>query len=100
MLVKNRLAMERLRTVDAVLFDKTGTLTLGRPSRTSPPTPGTDRDALLALAAAVEADSEHPLGRTVVAAAGTAGAGGGRASGFRSVAGEGSRPSSTAPQWR
>ncbi|GGL88125.1 heavy metal translocating P-type ATPase [Nakamurella endophytica] len=80
-LVKDRLALERMRTVDVVLFDKTGTLTEGRPAVTGVATAGGDPDGetadpasgsesrLLALAAAAEADSEHPLGRAVVAAA-------------------------------
>ncbi|WP_255659668.1 copper-translocating P-type ATPase [Pseudonocardia sp. ICBG1293] len=64
-LVTDRLALERTRTVDTVLFDKTGTLTTG-----SPRVVGTAGAAdTLALAAAVEADSEHPLARAVVAAA-------------------------------
>ena len=69
-LVKDRLALERMRTVTAVLFDKTGTLTKGRPAVTGVvAAPGEDEDRLLALAGAVEADSEHPLARAVVAAA-------------------------------
>ncbi|MFC8923529.1 copper-translocating P-type ATPase [Cellulosimicrobium sp. NPDC057127] len=68
-LVKDRLALERMRTVDTVLFDKTGTLTAGRPTLVGhAATAGTSQDELLALAAAVEADSEHPLARAVVAA--------------------------------
>ena len=74
-LVKDRLALERMRTVDAVLFDKTGTLTKGAHGRHRR---RRDRrrsatDELLALAAAVEADSEHPLARAIVAAAGRPG---------------------------
>ncbi len=69
-LVKDRLALESMRTVDAVLFDKTGTLTKGTPAVTGvEPTAGTDEDRLIALAAAAEADSEHPLARAIVAAA-------------------------------
>ncbi|MBP2473406.1 Cu2+-exporting ATPase [Crossiella equi] len=81
-LVKDRLALEGMRRVDAVLFDKTGTLTRGRPAvigvAGAPET--------LALAAAVEADSEHPLARAVVAAAGP---GAPRATEFRSLTGRG-----------
>ncbi|GAB3276034.1 heavy metal translocating P-type ATPase [Microbacterium lacusdiani] len=66
-LVKDRLALESMRTVDTVLFDKTGTLTKGAPAVTAVhPSQGTDPDALLALAAAAEADSEHPLARAIV----------------------------------
>ncbi|WP_431878372.1 heavy metal translocating P-type ATPase [Micromonospora marina] len=69
-LVKDRLALERMRTVDTVLFDKTGTLTTGRHTVTGVATTGgTDETAALALAGAVEADSEHPLARALVAAA-------------------------------
>jgi P-type Cu2+ transporter len=68
-LVKDRLALERMRTVDAVLFDKTGTLTSGQPQVTAVAATEGDGDGLLALAGAVEADSEHPLARAIVAAA-------------------------------
>jgi len=69
-LVKDRLALESMRTVGAVLFDKTGTLTKGEPTVTAVVAVG-DRseDALLALAAAAESDSEHPLARAIVDAA-------------------------------
>jgi Cu2+-exporting ATPase len=69
-LVKDRLALERMRTVDAVLFDKTGTLTKGAPTVTEvEPAGDHSADELLALAAAAEADSEHPLARAIVRAA-------------------------------
>ncbi|MGZ0213107.1 MAG: heavy metal translocating P-type ATPase [Actinomycetales bacterium] len=69
-LIKDRLALESMRTVDTVLFDKTGTLTKGTPAVTAiEPTEGFEADELLALAAAAEADSEHPLARAIVAAA-------------------------------
>jgi len=69
-LVKDRLALESMRTVDAILFDKTGTLTKGTPAVTAIESAGTlDADELLALAAAAEADSEHPLARAIVGAA-------------------------------
>ena len=69
-LVKDRLALERMRTVDAVLFDKTGTLTTGVHTVTAVAgADGTSEDEVLRLAAGVEADSEHPLGRAIVAAA-------------------------------
>lgn len=67
-LVKDRLALENMRTVDTVLFDKTGTLTAGRPAVTGLVTAaGRSEDSLLTLAAAAEADSEHPLARAIVA---------------------------------
>jgi Cu2+-exporting ATPase len=69
-LIKDRLALESMRTVGAVLFDKTGTLTKGEPTVTAVTATG-DRteDELLAIAAAAEADSEHPLARAIVDAA-------------------------------
>ncbi|MGF0118567.1 heavy metal translocating P-type ATPase [Promicromonospora sp. Marseille-Q5078] len=73
-LIKDRLALESMRTVDTVLFDKTGTLTKGQPTVAEVVTAGDgagalDGDAVLALAAAAEADSEHPLARAIVRAA-------------------------------
>ncbi|MFD6674314.1 copper-translocating P-type ATPase [Rhodococcus zopfii] len=68
-LVKDRLALERMRTVDVVLFDKTGTLTQGRHQVTGVAAHGITEEHLLALAAAVESDSEHPVARAIVAAA-------------------------------
>jgi Cu+-exporting ATPase len=71
-LVRGGEAVERLASVDTVVFDKTGTLTQGKPSVVSiTPVPGSPvtADALLALAAAAETGSEHPLGAAIVAAA-------------------------------
>ncbi|AIL96767.1 ATPase [Corynebacterium ureicelerivorans] len=69
-LIKDRLALESMRTVDAVLFDKTGTLTKGEPTVTAiDPVGGRDKADVLALAAAAEADSEHPLARAITGAA-------------------------------
>ncbi|MGW0178902.1 heavy metal translocating P-type ATPase [Nocardia sp. NPDC003345] len=69
-LVTDRRALEAMRTVDAVLFDKTGTLTKGEPAVVAVAgTAGLGPDEVVALAAAVEGDSEHPLGRAVVEAA-------------------------------
>ena len=73
-LVKDRLALETMRTVDTVLFDKTGTLTKGAPTVTATEaTEGFDSDTLLALAAAAEADSEHPLAKAIVTRAASQG---------------------------
>jgi P-type Cu2+ transporter len=89
-LVKDRLALERMRTVDAVLFDKTGTLTKGEPQVSGVAAVDGDEDGLLGLAASVEADSEHPLARAIVAAARTRAAGNlPAASNFRSMTGRG-----------
>ncbi|WP_228373634.1 heavy metal translocating P-type ATPase [Demequina soli] len=69
-LVKDPAALEAMRTVDAVLFDKTGTLTRGEHALTDlAAVDGWTEDEVLALAAAVESESEHPIGRAVVAAA-------------------------------
>jgi len=70
-LVKDRLALERMRTVDVVLFDKTGTLTRGAHQVAGVASGELTDDALLSLAAAVESDSEHPLARAIVAAGGS-----------------------------
>ncbi|MGC4780528.1 heavy metal translocating P-type ATPase [Micromonospora zamorensis] len=87
-LVKDRLALERMRTVGAVLFDKTGTLTRGEHAVTDVVTvPGIGRDEVLRIAAGVESDSEHPLARAIVAAVGHAGPA--AAAGFRSLPGRG-----------
>jgi Cu2+-exporting ATPase len=69
-LVTDRLALETMRSIDTVLFDKTGTLTRGEPvvSHVHASAGHTD-DQVLALAAAAEADSEHPLARAIIAAA-------------------------------
>ncbi|WP_416903754.1 copper-translocating P-type ATPase [Micromonospora echinospora] len=89
-LVKDRIALERMRTVDAVLFDKTGTLTRGEHVVTGVAATAASDDEVLAIAAAVEADSEHPLARAIVAAAAEKG-GARRATGFRSLTGRGVR---------
>ncbi|WP_404816095.1 heavy metal translocating P-type ATPase [Streptomyces thermolineatus] len=75
-LVKSAVVMEHLGQVDRVALDKTGTLTEGtprvtevRPLAAAGREGRPDEDALLALAAAAEYPSEHPLGRAVVAAA-------------------------------
>ena len=71
-LIKDRLALESMRTVDSVLFDKTGTLTKGEPTVTGVhPVGEHHEDDVLALAAAAESDSEHPLARAILAAAST-----------------------------
>ena len=86
-LVKDRLALERMRKVDTVLFDKTGTLTAARHVVTGLASSG-DETGLLAVAGAVESDSEHPLARAIVAAARERGTVP-KASGFRSLTGRG-----------
>jgi Cu2+-exporting ATPase len=69
-LVKSGEGLERLATVTHLVFDKTGALTEGKPGvATVSPAAGVDRLRLLALAAAVERRSEHPLGKGIVAGA-------------------------------
>ena len=87
-LVKDRLALERMRTVDAVLFDKTGTLTKGEHAVAGVVGAGLSEADVLRLAGGVEADSEHPLARAIVAAANQNG-GVAKASEFRSITGRG-----------
>jgi Cu+-exporting ATPase len=68
-LIKDAEALERAHRVDVVAFDKTGTLTEGKPAVVAFEVHGVDRGEALGLAAAVQAGSEHPLARAVVAAA-------------------------------
>jgi Cu2+-exporting ATPase len=88
-LVKDRLALERMRTVDTVLFDKTGTLTSGTPAVREVIADAGDEDTALSLAAAAETDSEHPLARAVVEEARRRRLDVPAASGFRSLTGRG-----------
>jgi P-type Cu2+ transporter len=87
-LIKDRLALERMRVVDAVLFDKTGTLTKGEPQVSGVAAIDGDEQGLLRLAGAVEADSEHPLARAIATAARERGELP-RASSFHSMTGRG-----------
>lgn len=74
-LVKGGAHLENLGTVRATAFDKTGTLTLGRPEVTDViPMTGVTAEELLAVAAAVEARSQHPLAEAVLRRAETDGA--------------------------
>jgi Cu+-exporting ATPase len=66
-LIKSAEALELLHLARTVVFDKTGTLTVGKPVVTDViPAPGVEADVLLALAAAAEQGSEHPLGEAIV----------------------------------
>jgi heavy metal translocating P-type ATPase len=88
-LVKGGDVLEAAGGVTEVLLDKTGTVTRGRPSLTAiEPLSGGDPAALLAVAAAVEAKSEHHLGRAVAAAL-PAGGPQPRVEGFRALPGRG-----------
>jgi Cu2+-exporting ATPase len=82
------MALERMRLVDVVIFDKTGTLTKGAHHVTGVVGVDGNEDEVLALAAAAEMDSEHPLARAIVAAARSRGEVP-QASGFKSMSGRG-----------
>ncbi len=92
LLVRSRLALERAKDLEVVIFDKTGTLTRGEPALAAVAVAaGVDERDLLALAAAVEADSEHPLARAIVRGAQERGIDFGRATGFEALPGRGAR---------
>jgi Cu+-exporting ATPase len=91
-LIKDAEALETAHRVNVVAFDKTGTLTIGQPSVTAfEPVGSIGRDEALALAAAVQRQSDHPLARAVVKAheAAASGARALTASAARAVAGRG-----------
>ncbi|MET9798305.1 heavy metal translocating P-type ATPase [Nocardiopsis alba] len=89
-LVKSATVMETLGRTTLVAYDKTGTLTEGAPEVIAvTPTGGRDEDEVLALAAAVEHYSEHPLGRAIVGQAGERGLPVPEASEFRALPGRG-----------
>ncbi|HRQ01005.1 MAG TPA: heavy metal translocating P-type ATPase [Terrimesophilobacter sp.] len=89
-LVKDRLALEAMRSVDTVLFDKTGTLTKGSHAVTQIlAADGHTEDEVLVLAASVEAPSEHPLARAIVRAATERGLTLRKISGFHAMPAEG-----------
>ncbi len=75
-LIRDAEALERAHRLDTVVLDKTGTVTEGRPGVTEVVPNGISERELLQLAAAVEAGSEHPLARAVLARARELGAGG------------------------
>jgi Cu2+-exporting ATPase len=88
-LFKNATALETAARIDTVVMDKTGTLTKGEPAVTDLVTDGIDDLELLALTAAVERESEHPLAAAVVRYADERRANRLTANGFRTVAGHG-----------
>ncbi|WP_255209280.1 heavy metal translocating P-type ATPase [Microbacterium oleivorans] len=105
-LIRGPQVLEQTRTVDTIVLDKTGTVTTGRMSVTDVLPAGVSREELLAVAASVEAGSEHPVARAIVEAAPA-----GRVESFQSHAGFGvqgvvdgaavvaGRPSWLAEQW-
>jgi Cu2+-exporting ATPase len=88
-LFKNATALETSARIDTVVMDKTGTLTKGEPEVTDVLVENIDEHELLALAAAVERESEHPLAAAVVRHADTLGVPAVTATGFRNVPGHG-----------
>jgi Cd2+/Zn2+-exporting ATPase len=91
-LVKGGAQLEALGRIRVVAFDKTGTLTLGRPQVTDVVTlDSTGEDEALALAAAVESRSEHPLARAILAHAQEAGVQVRPVEGFEALVGHGAR---------
>ena len=88
-LFKNALALETAAHIDTVVMDKTGTLTKGEPEVTDFVVEGWDEDELLALVAAVERESEHPLAQAIVTEAEQRGARSLPASDFDSIPGHG-----------
>ncbi len=92
MLVRDRIAMEDARKLDAIIFDKTGTLTEGEHGVVDMATvDGVDEDNALALAAAVESDSEHMIARAIREAAGERDLSAPDASSFEAIKGRGVR---------
>ncbi len=89
-LFRNAEAIERLAAAETLVLDKTGTLTSGRPALAATiPLPGFAEEDLLALAAAAESPSEHPIAGAIVRAARTRGLPLPEATAFRSAAGGG-----------
>jgi Cu2+-exporting ATPase len=89
-LFKNAAALEEATRLDVVVFDKTGTLTLGQPEVVEVvAAPGISTDAVLALAAAVERGSNHPLAQAILRRA--TGLAVEKSSGFTNLEGKGAR---------
>src|SRR5829696_5351381 len=88
-LFKNATALETAARIDAVVMDKTGTLTKGEPEVTDVLAHDIDAAELLALTAAVERESEHPLARAIVKYAADRGFTPLPLTGFRNVPGHG-----------
>jgi P-type Cu2+ transporter len=92
LLVRDRRGLEEARNLDAVVFDKTGTLTLGEHRVVSTEVAGgVAPEEALRLAAAVERDSEHPVGRAILTSAEERGVRVPGADGFEAIPGHGVR---------
>ncbi len=94
LLVRQRMALEAARNVDVVLFDKTGTLTRGEQGVVGIVT-DEDENEILIMAAAVEADSEHPIAKAIVTSAQERGLEIPGASQFSALAGRGAQATVT-----
>src|SRR6266536_600684 len=91
-LIRSAEALETAHKLDTIVLDKTGTITAGKPALTDVRRAGEfDETQLLALVAAAEADSEHPLGAAIVAGARERGLDFPAAASFESVTGKGVR---------
>jgi Cu+-exporting ATPase len=89
-LIRNAEALETLEKIDTLVVDKTGTLTMGKPDLVEVRVrDGFEEGDVLALAAAAETGSEHPLAHAIVEGAKARGAAAAHAEGFQSVTGEG-----------
>jgi Cu+-exporting ATPase len=88
-LIKDAQALEIAHGITAIAFDKTGTLTEGRPRLVAMAAADGERQALLALSAAIQSGSEHPLARAVVQAAANEQLAVARATEVRAIAGRG-----------
>src|SRR3546814_7012254 len=88
-LFKNAMALQAAAHIDVVIMDKTGTLTKGEPEVTDVVAEGIDEGRLLALVAAVERESEHPLAQSIVTEAERRGVPTLRAEDFESIPGHG-----------
>jgi Cu2+-exporting ATPase len=91
LLVRDRLALERARAVDVVVFDKTGTLTRGELGVVGMAADGRSDQEVLAIAAGLEANSEHALARAIVAEADRRGVQPTRVDAFEALSGRGVR---------
>ena len=88
-LVRSAAALETLHRVDTLVFDKTGTLTVGRPTVTDVVALAGGEDEVLALAAAAEQGSEHPIGEAILSRAKDRGLALPPVAGFTTVPGQG-----------
>lgn len=99
-LIKGGAHLEEAGTLRVVAFDKTGTLTRGRPEVVAVvPLDGYDEATVIAMAAAVESRSEHPLGAAVMRHAGELGIRPPAASGFQAIPGRGASASIDGETW-